>query len=113
MAEDGEIKDYLEDIIEKNKNYGSTTLTQQRKDKRIIELVGLNYVSKNVKMHDIPTCSNNILGNDPDVKPIVQRWNHRDVVGCLRYYNAMVRPDIIMAKQHCARFCNPPSRKHK
>ena len=87
-------------IFEKKK-YGSITLTQPQMVERIIEVFGLNSTSENVKMNDTPACSNNFLENDPYGKHRVQKWNYRSVVGCLRYYNEMVRPDVTMATQQC------------
>ena len=80
---------------------------------RIIELVGLHSTSENIKINEPPACSNNILDNDLYGKTRVKKWSGRAVVGCMRYYISMVRPDITMATQHRARFCNSNSRAHK
>ena len=47
-------------------------------------------------MNGTPACSTKILENDPYIKPRVQKWNDRNVVGCLSYQNAIVRLDITM-----------------
>ena len=61
MTENCELKDYLGTRFETNKKDGSINLTQPQMDAIIIELVGLNYTSENVKIRDTPTCSNKIL----------------------------------------------------
>jgi hypothetical protein len=53
------------------------------------------------------------LDNDPDREPRTQLWNYWSAVGCLSYLQSMSRPDITMAVQQCARFCNNPQREHK
>ena len=92
---------------------GSITLFEQRMVEIFIALVGIYSTSENVKIHDTHACSNNILENDPDGKPRVEKWNYRAIFVYLSYYNAVVRPDITMATQQCVRFCNSPSRYHE
>ena len=82
MTDDGELKDYLGTRFKKNKNYGSITLTQPRTVKIILELVGPNYASKTVKIHDNPAFSNKLLNNEPYRKPRVQKWNYSNIVRC-------------------------------
>ena len=54
-------------------------------------------------MYDTPAYINKLLDKNPYSKTRVQKWNHGTVVGCLSYYNAMVRREITMATQQCAR----------
>ena len=62
-------------------------------------------------MHDTPaTC---VLQTTIDEEPSVQKWHYRSAVGCLFYLQAMVRPDITMPVQHCARFNNSPMKVHE
>ena len=89
MTGDSDLKDHLGTLFEKKKD-GSTNLTELWMSERIPELVGLNPTSKNIKMNDTPACSNDILENGPDGKPISQTRNYRSVVGCMSYYNSMV-----------------------
>ena len=81
MNSGDELKDYLVTKFERNKQDGSITLTQPQMVKRILELVGINYDSKTVKISGTPACINKLLDNAPDSKPRVQKWNYRAVVG--------------------------------
>ena len=106
LNDDDELKDYLGTWFEKNKNDDLITLTQLGIFKTILELIGLNYDDKTVKIRDTPECINKLLENEPYIKQRVQKWNYRAVVCCLSYYNVMVQPEITMASQQCAKFCN-------
>ena len=110
MIDDGELKDYLGSIFERNKKYGSVTLTQPQ----MVEIVlGLNYTSENVKIHETLAYSNKLLENDLYGKPRLQKFNYRAVIGCLIYCNVIVRTYITMATQQCARFFNSSSREQE
>ena len=78
----------------------------------LFDIVGLDPASKNVKLHDTPTALEHILNNDPDGKLWLQSWNYRSAVGCLSYIHAIIRPNITMATQQCARFCNNPNQEY-
>jgi hypothetical protein len=80
---------------------------------RVLEIVGLSKDDEHVKLHDTPTSEHNVLDNDPDGLPCLQTWSYRSAVGCLSYLQSMIRPDITMALQQCARFCNNPQHEHK
>ena len=80
---------------------------------RVFDIVGLDPTSEKVKLHDTPASLECILDNDPNGKPRLQSWNYRSAVGCLSYIQAIIRPDITMATQQCARFCNKPSQEHE
>jgi hypothetical protein len=67
----------------------------------------------NTKLHDTPASDHKLLDNDPDAAAQQQKWNYRSAVGCLSYTQAMIRPDITMAVQQCARFCNDPKQEHE
>ena len=54
LNNDGEVKDYLGNIFEKNKKDNPITLTQPLMVEIILELVGLNYTYENFKIHDTP-----------------------------------------------------------
>ena len=77
----------------------------------VLEIVGLN--KEGTKMHDTPASESKILDRDPDGEERQQSWNYRSAVGCLSYIQAMIRPDITMAVQQCARFCNDPKQEHE
>lgn len=58
--------------------------------------------------------TNSFTGNSPDGKSRLQLWNCISAaVGCISYIQAIIRPDITMATQQCARFCNNSSQEHK
>jgi hypothetical protein len=80
---------------------------------RALSSVGLTPISTNVKTHDTPASDHQLLDNDPNGEPRTQQWNYRSAVGCLSYIQAMIRPDITMAVQQCARFCNNPKKAHE
>jgi hypothetical protein len=111
LTDDGELKDYLGTRFTRRKD-GSIELSQPRMVNRIFEMVGIDPESK-TKMHDTPAVDSRLLDNDPDGEPRLQKWNYRSVVGSLSYLQAMVHPDITMAVQQCARFCNAPQRQHE
>ena len=79
---------------------------------RILDMVGLS-PTESVKTHDTPASHTNLLDRNPDASPRQQKWHYRGVVGCLSYLQAMIRPDITMAEQQCARFCNEPNQDHE
>lgn len=111
LTDEGELRDYLGTRFTKN-NDGSLTLTQPRMMHRILELVGLDQTADRTKVHDTPASSTDLLDRDPDGHPHTYKWNYRAVVGSLSYLQAMIRPDITMAVQQCARFCNDPQQQH-
>ena len=111
LTDEGELRDYLGTRFTKNTD-GSLTLTQPRMVNRILELVGLDTNDGRTKMHDTPASSVNLLDQDPQGTPHDYEWNYRAVVGSLSYLQAMIRPDITMAVQQCARFCNEPQQQH-
>ena len=80
---------------------------------QILELVGLSNEGSKAKVHDTPAAHHKLLDNNPNGKPRKQKWHYRGLIGCLSYLMAMVRPDIAMAVQQCARFSNNPSQEHE
>ena len=64
-------------------------------------------------MHDSPASSEKLLDNDSNGKPRLQPWHYCSAVGCLSYISAMIRPDITMLVQQCARFCNNTRQEHE
>ncbi|CAJ1954060.1 unnamed protein product [Cylindrotheca closterium] len=112
LTDNGELQDYLGTRFTKLPD-GSILLEQPQMINRILEMVGLDVSdSSRVKTHDCPALSTNILDKDPDGTPHGYDWNYRSVVGSLSYVQAMIRPDITMAIQQCARFCNDPKESH-
>lgn len=112
LTDDGALKDYLGTRFVRSADRKRITLSQPKMIQRVLELVQL-HDKESVKVHDTPASPSKLLDNDPDGQPREQSWNYRAVVGCLSYLNAMVRPDITMATQQCARFCNTPSKEHE
>ena len=110
LTDDGELQDYLGTRFNRHHD-GSVTLTQPRMIDRLLTIVGLDSNATNVKLHDCPAIS--ILHDHPTAPPRTQTWNYRSAVGCLSYIQAIVRPDITMAVQQCARFCNQPNKDHE
>ena len=112
LTDDGELQDYLGTRFTKQSD-GSILLEQPRMISRILEMVGLSADgSEHVKTHDTPASSENILDKDPEGSAHGYSWNYRSVVGSLSYLQAMIRPDLTMAVQQCARFCNDPKESH-
>jgi hypothetical protein len=112
LMDDGELQDYLGIRFER-RNDGSLKLTQPRMIERVLKIVGLDENNGKTKLYDTPASEHKILDNDPDGKGQLQEWNYRSAVGCLSYLQSMIRPDITMAIQQCARFCNAPQREHE
>ena len=112
LTDDGPLKDYLGTRFTRRDD-GSVVLTQPHMVNRILQSVGLDPNNPDTKMHDTPADSRKILDNDPNGKRRTQKWNYRSVVGSLSYLRSIVRPDLTMAVQQCARFCNNPSREHE
>jgi hypothetical protein len=92
---------------------GSITLSQPKMIEWVLKIVGLDPDSERTKLHDIPASEHKLLDNDPDGLERIQKWNYRSAVRCLSYIQAMIRPDITMSVQQCARFCNKPKREHE
>ena len=80
---------------------------------RVIRIIGLDPDSTRTKLHDTPASDTQLLDRNPQGKSRIQDWNYRSVVGSLSYLQAMVRPDLTMAVQQCARFCNDPQCAHE
>jgi hypothetical protein len=80
---------------------------------RVLKIVGLDPDCDRTKLHNTPASEHKLLDNNPDGKPRRQPWNYRSAVGCLSYLQAMIRPDITMAVQQCAHFCNNPQQEHE
>jgi hypothetical protein len=112
LTDDGELKDYLGTRFTRYPD-GSIELSQPRMIKRILSIVGLDPSSDRTKMHDTPALESKLLDNDRSGAPRVQKWSYRSAVGSLSYLQANVRPDITMAVQQCARFCNDPHQQHE
>ena len=112
FTDDRELKDYLGTRFTKHKD-ASIELSQPCMVSCILSMVGLDPVATRVKMHDTPACDSKFLVDDIDGLPCLINWNYRSVVGALSYFHAMVRPDITMTVQQCARFCNNPCQKHE
>ena len=112
LTDDGPLHDYLGTRFLRSRD-GSIELTQPRMIQRVLEYVGIDPSSDNVKMHDTPAASDKILNRDTDGPRRNQTWNYRGVLGCLSYLQSMVRPDITFAVQQCARFANDPRRSHE
>ena len=62
--------------------------------------------SKNVKPHDTPAESSKILHADEDGANWKHAWNYWAVVGCLKYFQTMTRPDLAYSIHQCTGFCN-------
>ena len=110
LTDEDKLQDYLGTRFDRNQD-GSVTLTQPRMIDRAIAIVGLHKPDCHVKTHDTP--ATDVLTSSPNSKPRVQKWNYRSAVGCLSYIQAMIRPDITLAVQQCARFCNAPKQDHE
>jgi hypothetical protein len=111
LTDDGDLHDYLGTRFTRHPN-GSITLTQPHMVQRILDMVGLDSSATNVKLHDTPADDRNLLDRDPDALSHSYNWNYCSVVGSLSYLQAMIRPDLTMAVQQCARFCNNPQQAH-
>jgi hypothetical protein len=112
LTDDGDLKDYLGTRFDRHDD-GSISLSQPKMIERVLKIVGLDPTCNRTKLHDTPASEHELLDDDPDGIERVQTWNYRSVVGCLSYIQAMIRPDVTMAVQQCARFCNNPKRKHE
>ena len=112
LTDDGELKDYLGTRFDRRSD-GSIELSQPRMIERILHIVGLGQGGSRIKLHSTPACDKKLLDKDPNQSPRKQLWHYRSAVGCLSYLQAMVRPDITMAVQQCARFCNDPGQEHE
>jgi hypothetical protein len=110
LTDDGELTDYLGTRFTRNKD-GTIELTQPRLIERVLGIVGINSEDENVKVHDTPASA--VLQKNTKDKKRIQKWNYRSAVGCLSYIQAMIRPDITMAVQQCAKFNNAPTREHE
>ena len=78
---------------------------------RVLKIVCINNKNKEVKLHNSP--EDKILDKYPNGKPRKQKYNYRSAVGCLSYIQDMILPDITMAVQQCAIFCNELSQEQK
>ena len=88
LTDDGPLHDYLGTCFILSKD-GSIELTQHQMIQRILDYVSLNPTATNVKMHDTPAASENILNRDTDRSPRNQTWNYHGVLGCLLAIDGM------------------------
>ena len=112
LTNDGPLEDYLGTRFTRRDD-GSVELSQTRMIEKVLRLVGLDPDTNRVKMHDTPASDSKLLDQDPSGKPRQQPWNYRAAVGALSYIQLMIRPDITMPVQQCARFCNNPTKEHE
>lgn len=110
LTDEGPLQDYLGTRFDRNSD-GSVTLTQPRMIERVLSIVGLDSKDTTIKVHDTPAVET--LTSTPSSAPRQQKWHYRSAVGCLSYIQAMVRADITMPVQQCARFCNNPKQEHE
>ena len=68
LTDDGPLHDYLGTRFIRSKD-GSIKLTQPQMIQRILNYVGLDPTATNIKMHDTPAASENILNRDTDGPP--------------------------------------------
>ena len=80
---------------------------------RILRLVGFDPDAERVKLHDTPASDHVLLHKDLNGEERLQEWHYRSAIGGLSYLQAMNRPDLTMAVQQCARFCNEPKKSHE
>jgi hypothetical protein len=111
MTDDGELKDYLGTRFTRH-NDGLVMLSQPHMINLILDMVGLNREPDRIKLHDTPACDRRLLDKELESPAHDYPWNYRSVVGCLSYLQAMIRPDLTMAVQQCARFCSDPRKPH-
>ena len=104
------LQDYLGIRFDCNKD-GSVTLTQPRMTDRVLSIIGQDSKDTAIKMHDTPAIET--LTSTLSSDPCRQKWHYRFAVGCLSYIQAMVRADIPMPVQQCARFFNNSKREHE
>ena len=107
LTKKGPLKDYLGTRFDRNAD-GSIEPAQPRMIQRALKVVGLDVNDQHVKMNNSPASSKKLLDNDPNGKSCLQPWHYCSAVGCLSYISLMIHPDITMAVQQCARFCNDP-----
>jgi len=115
LTDDGPLRDYLGIRFDRSTTSTGTprvTFTQPKMIERVLQIVGLDSKDTTVRTHDTPA-STTVLDRNPAAKPRKQKWHYRSVIGCLGYLQGMIRPDITMATQQCARFCNDPNRDHE
>ena len=110
LTDEGDLNDYLGTRFDRKKD-GTVELTMPRMIERILDIVSLGGRDCHVKMHDTPAV--NVLQTTEQDEPRNQKWHYRSAVGCLSYIQAMIRPDITMAVQQCARFNNNPKKSHE
>ena len=112
LTDKGVLKDYLGTRFERH-NDGSIKLTMPRMIDRVLKLLGLDDNTGRVKTHDSPAYSGKLLDNYPGSLPREQTWHYRGAIGLMSYIQGMNRPDITMATQQCARFCNNSSKEYE
>ena len=78
--------------------------------RRLFTVIGLDKYC-NVKLHD--TLCSTISDNSLIALPRQQQNHYRNAIGSLSYIQAIIRPDITMTVQQCARFCNIPNKEHE
>ena len=111
LTDDCPLQDYLRTRLARKDT--SIELTQPRTIERFLGIVRLDPNSNRVKLHNSPVLSKKLLNDEPDTLPRQQSFHYMSAVGCLSYIQAMIHPDITMAVQQCARFCNNPNKDHE
>ena len=73
----------------------------------------MDLCSEQEKSHDTPASDSQLLDKDPDDQAHAQEWNNQSAIGCLSCIQAMIHPDLTMAIQQCAHFCNDLKKAHE
>eukprot|EP00978_Attheya_sp_CCMP212_P022105 scaffold65528_cov69-Attheya_sp.AAC.1 len=108
LTREGTFTEFLGIKFEKDKDNGTTTLTQKRLIDKTLAAADMTDCNPNY----IPA-STNALGLDPDGTSMTETWNYRSIVGMLQYLAGnTTHPDISYAVSQVAKFSNAPKKSH-
>ena len=107
FTDDGDLERYLG--MNLTREDGKINITQPHLINRIIEAVGFD---ASVNSKPVPAVKP-LLHRDTDGPERKFNWSYRQLVGMLTYLMNSSRPELAMAVNQAARFCNDPKLSHE
>ena len=115
LTDEGDINMYLGVEIEMHENPGENqqlTSFEMKQPFLIGRILDLLEVNEGDNSKPTPA-TKPVLTKDADGEPRFHDWNYRQAIGMMSYLTGSTRPDISMAVNQCARYCNDPKLSHE
>ena len=104
LTDEGNIDKYLGVCVQENKD-GTYEIRQPFLIDRMLTELTIDHVETKKRR---PPVSTPLLYKDLKGKGRLKSWNYRSVIGMLKCFKGITRPDTSMAVHQCARFSSSP-----